>query len=128
MKLEGILYFIGVAVLIEFGLMKVLTALPYFKDENDLKVYVKFFIALIFAESITMSTVFLTQAVMVFGYFGIVTFPYLDAGLSGLLIAGGPAVIKAIYQNIISSREELAKIEGQVEVLKDYPNIPAGLK
>jgi len=127
MKLEGILLFVGIAVLIE-ALVGVLFTLPCFQTENKYNPYIKFLIKLLFAESITLSTVFLVQTVMIFGYLGITTFLYLDAGLTGLLIAGGPDLIKKVYQNIISSREELAKIEGQVDVLKDYPNIPAGLK
>ena len=122
MKLEGILLFVGIAVLIE-TLVGVLFTLPYFQEDNRYNPYLKFFIKLLFAESITLSTVFLVQTIMVFGYFGITTFPYLDAGLSGLLIAGGPDLIKKVYQDIVSTREDIAYLDGQNEILKEkvYP-------
>ena len=118
MKLEGILLFIGLAVLIE-ALVGVLFTLPYFQTEDEKIPYLKFFIKLLFAESITLSTVFLVQTVMIFGYFGIVIFPYLDAGLSGLLIAGGVDVVKKIYQDIVANREDVAYLDGQNEILKE---------
>ena len=126
MKLEGILLFIGIAVLIE-ALVSVIFTLPYFQTENKYNAYIRFFIKLLFAESITLSTVFLAQTIMVFGYFGIITFSYLDAGFSGLLIAGGVDVIKKIYQDIVSNKEEIAKLQGQTEILKDiaYPKTEA---
>ena len=126
MKLEGILLFIGIAVLIE-ALVGVIFTLPYFQTENKYNPYLKFLIKLIFAESITLSTVFLAQTIMVFGYFGITTFPYLDAGFSGILIAGGPDLIKKIYQDIVSSREDIAYLDGQNEILKEkvYPKTEA---
>ena len=118
MKLEGILLFVGLAILIE-ALVNVLFVLPCFQTEDKRIPYIKFAIKLLFAESITLSTVFLAQTIMVFGYFGIVTFSYLDAGFSGIFIAGGPDLIKKIYQDIVSSREELAKLQGQTEILKE---------
>ena len=118
MKLEGFLLFIGIAVMIE-ALVSVIFTLPYFKTENKYNAYVRFFIKLLFAESITLSTVFLAQTVMIFGYLGIVTFSYLDAGLSGLLMAGGVDVVKKVYQDIVTNKEEIAKLVGQNEVLKD---------
>ena len=118
MKLEGILLFVGLAVLIE-ALVGVLFTLPYFQTGDEKIPYLKFFIKLLFAESITLSTVFLVQAVMIFGYFGIVIFPYLDAGLSGLLIAGGVDVVKKIYQDIVENREDVAYLDGQNEILKE---------
>ena len=122
MKLEGFLLFIGIAVLIE-ALVNVIFTLPYFQTENKYNLYIKFLIKLLFAESITLSTVFLVQTVMIFGYLGITTFPYLDAGFSGLLIAGGPDLIKKVYQDIVSTREDIAYLDGQNEILKEkvYP-------
>jgi len=114
MKLEGILLFIAMAVVVE-TLVRIITTLPYFKKETDLISYLKFIIALGFAEVVSISFVYLTKGGMVLTYFGITTFPYLDAVLSGLMISGGSNLIHDLFQTIVAFKE---KIQAQVEAAK----------
>jgi len=114
MKLEGILLFIAMAVVVE-TLVRIITTLPYFKKETDLISYLKFIIALGFAEAVSISFVYLTKGGMILTYFGITTFPYLDAVLSGLMISGGSNLIHDLFQTIVAFKE---KIQAQVEASK----------
>jgi len=114
MKLEGILLFIAMAVVVE-TLVRIITTLPYFKKETDLISYLKFIIALGFAEAVSISFVYLTKGGMILTYFGITTFPYLDAVLSGLMISGGSNLIHDLFQTIVAFKE---KIQAQVEAAK----------
>ena len=114
MKLEGILLFIAMAVVVE-TLVRIITTLPYFKKEVDLISYLKFIIALGFAEAVSISFVYLTKGGMILTYFGITTFPYLDAVLSGLMISGGSNLIHDLFQTIVAFKE---KIQAQVEAAK----------
>jgi len=114
MKLEGFLLFIAMAVIVE-TLVRIITTLPYFKKEADSISYLKFIIALGFAEAISISFVYLTKGGMLLTYVGITTFPYLDAVLSGLMISGGSNLIHELYQTIVSFKE---KIQAQAEAAK----------
>jgi len=114
MKLEGILLFVAMAIVVE-TLVRIITTLPYFKKEADLISYLKFIIALGFAEAVSISFVYLTKGGMILTYFGITTFPYLDAVLSGLMISGGSNLIHELYQTIVSFKE---KIQAQAEAAK----------
>ena len=114
MKLEGILLFIAMAIVVE-TLVRIITTLPYFKKETDLISYLKFIIALGFAEAVSISFVYLTKSGMILTYFGITTFSYLDAVLSGLMISGGSNLIHELYQTIISFKE---KVQAQAKAAK----------
>lgn len=111
MKLEGFLLFIAMAIIVE-TLTRIITSLPYFKKESDLISYLKFIIALVFAQAISVSFVYLTKSGMILTYFGITTFPYLDAVLSGLMISGGSNLMHELYQTVVSFKE---KIQAQAE-------------
>jgi len=115
MKLEGILLFIAMAVVVE-TLVRIITTLPYFKKEADLISYLKFLISLGFAEAVSVSFVFLTKNGMILTYLGIATFPYLDAVLSGLMISGGSNLVHDLFQTIVSFKE---KIQAQAEAAKN---------
>ena len=114
MKLVGILLFVAMAVVVE-TLVRIITTLPYFKKEADLISYLKFIIALGFAEAVSISFVYLTQGGMILTYFGITTFLYLDAVLSGLMISGGSNLIHGLFQTIVAFKE---KIQAQAEAAK----------
>ena len=114
MKLEGFLLFVAMAVVVE-TLVRIITTLPYFKKEADLISYLKFLISLGFAEAVSISFTYLTHGGMILTYFGIMTFPYLDAVLSGLMISGGSNLIHELYQTIVSFKE---KIQAQRDVAK----------
>jgi hypothetical protein len=114
MKLEGILLFIAMAVVVE-TLVRIITTLPVFKKESDLISYLKFLISLGFAEAVSVSFVYLTKGGMILTYLGIVTFPYLDAVLSGLMISGGSNLVHDLFQTITSFKE---KIQAQAEAAK----------
>ena len=114
MKLEGILLFIAMAVVVE-TLVRIITTLPVFKKESDLISYLKFLISLGFAEAVSISFVYLTKGGMILTYLGIVTFPYLDAVLSGLMISGGSNLVHDLFQTITSFKE---KIQAQAEAAK----------
>lgn len=118
MTIVGFLLFVVIAVLVE-AIVGVIFTLPYFSSEDEKLPYIRFLIKLALAESITLSTVFLANTVMIFGYFNVVTFSYLDAALTGVLIAGGVDVVKKIYNDIVSSREDFAELKGQTEILKE---------
>ena len=121
MKLEGFLLFIAMAVIVE-TLTRIITTLPYFKRQTDLISYLKFIVSLGFAQAISVSFVYLTKGGMILTYFGITTFPYLDAVLSGLMISGGSNLIHELYQTIISFREKVqaqaAAAKAAVEIIK----------
>ena len=114
MKLEGILLFIAMAIVVE-TLVRIITTLPYFKKESDSISYLKFIIALGFAEAVSFSFVYLTKDGMILTYFGITTFSYLDAVLSGLMISGGSNLIHELYQMITSFKE---KVQAQAKAAK----------
>ena len=121
MKLEGFLLFIAMAVIVE-TLTRIITTLPYFKRQTDLISYLKFVVSLGFAQAISVSFVYLTKGGMILTYFGITTFPYLDAVLSGLMISGGSNLIHELYQTIISFKEKVqaqaAAAKAAVEIIK----------
>ena len=112
MKLEGFLLFVAMAVIVE-TLVRIITTLPFFKRQTDLISYLKFLISLGFAEAVSISFVYLTHGGMILTYFGIMTFPYLDAVLSGLMISGGSNLIHELYQTIVSFKE---KVQAQKEI------------
>ncbi len=121
MKLEGFLLFIAMAVIVE-TLTRIITTLPFFKRQTDLISYLKFVVSLGFAQAISVSFVYLTKGGMILTYFGITTFPYLDAVLSGLMISGGSNLIHELYQTIISFKEKVqaqaAAAKAAVEIIK----------
>jgi len=121
MKLEGFLLFIAMAVIVE-TLTRIITTLPFFKKQTDLISYLKFIVSLGFAQAISVSFVYLTKGGMILTYFGITTFPYLDAVLSGLMISGGSNLIHELYQTIISFKEKVqaqaAAAKAAVEIIK----------
>ena len=60
---------------------------------------------------------------MILTYFGITTFPYLDAVLSGLMISGGSNLIHELYQTIVSFKEKIqAQIETQKAIAESFRN------
>ena len=112
MTLTGWMLFIAMAVIVE-TLVRAVTTLSYFKNNSDHISNLKFYIALGFAEAISFSFVYLTKGGMILTYFGIITFPYLDAILSGLMISTGSNMVHDIYSTIINFKE---KIQAQKEI------------
>jgi len=122
MKLEGFLLFVAMAVIVE-TLVRIITTLPFFKKQTDLISYLKFLISLGFAEAVSISFVYLTHGGMILTYFGITTFPYLDAVLSGLMISGGSNLIHELYQTIVSFKEKVqAQVETQKAIVESFRN------
>jgi len=54
---------------------------------------------------------------MLFNYFGITTFKYVDAFFSGIIIGGGSNVVHDLYETIVNYKEQ-AQLKTEEKMLE----------